>query len=151
MRDQAWLEQIFKSIRSEYFADVSGPYPLHVEWGRRARTRLGSLSYYPQRKEAIIRVTRLFTDSDIPTLVVKATIVHELCHYAHGWHSGLRPKYDHPHRGGVIQQEFRERGLEDLYLAQKKWLRDNWQQTVQKHYPNLKLKAPRRRLRRGLF
>lgn len=138
MRDQAWLEQIFTTAVDEHFSDVKAYNPLRIEWGRKARTRLGSLSYDEQCQEAVIRVTKLFTDPDVPAFVVKATIVHELCHFAHGWHNGKTPQYKHPHLGGVVKEEFAERGLTELYLQQKKWLKNHWKQIVYKNYPELK-------------
>ena len=143
-RDQAWLEAQLGRIWEEYFRDVRRRTPIVIKFGRRARNRLGSLSYHSHQNVAIVRVTALFQDPSIPVFVVKATIIHELCHYAHGFNSGLKRRHQHPHRGGVIRREFAERGLEDLYLKQKDWLKTHWPAVVRRHFPNLKL---RRRLR----
>lgn len=137
MRDQAWLENLLEAIWQQHFHDVAATTPIEIRYGKRARARLGSLSYDRQRNVATIRLTRLFTDPKVPDMVIKATLVHELIHYAHGFHGSTRPKYDYPHRGGVIAQEFAERGLDDLYEAQKRWLKGNWTQIVKEHYPNL--------------
>jgi SprT-like family protein len=136
MRDQAWLQELFDSLYQKYFSDVEQNVPIEVKFGKRARNRLGSLSYDHHKNQAVLRVTRLFQDKAIPEYVVKATIIHELCHYAHGFHSGLDRKYDYPHRNGVIRKEFAERGLEQLYLRQKQWLKANWLSVVKKHYPH---------------
>ncbi|MBA3679016.1 hypothetical protein H0W80_02405 [Candidatus Saccharibacteria bacterium] len=71
---------------------------------------------------------------DVPEFVVIATIVHEMTHYAHGFNSPHRQKQRHPHSGGVIKKEFAERGLENLYIDQQKWLKDNWITIVQRYF-----------------
>ena len=145
MRDNTWLERLLRSIWADHFHDVPAAAPIKIQFGKRARTRLGSLSFDSRRMLAIIRLTGLFRDSDVPEMVLKATIVHELCHYAHGFNSGLDRKHKYPHAGGIIRQEFAERGLEDLYLAQKRWLKANWLKIVKKHYPSLSARRPVRR------
>lgn len=132
-RDDAWLEQFTEEVWHSYFYDVARKLPLVVKFGRRARSRLGSLSLDSKHNRAVLRVTGLFKEPDIPEMIIKATVVHELCHYAHGFHSGLERKHKHPHAGGVIRREFAERGLEDLYIKQKKWLNTNWLKVVKKH------------------
>ncbi len=137
MRDQAWLDKLSQTIWDEHFQDVKRHRPITVKFGRRARNRLGSIIYDNKTHQVIIRLTGLFRDPDIPEMVVKATLVHEFCHYAHGFHSGLEQQFKHPHAGGVIRREFADRGLEELYLAQKRWLKANWLKTVKRHYPEL--------------
>ena len=75
----------------------------------------------------------------VPEFVVKATLVHELCHYAHGFNSPIEQKYRHPHAGGVMRREFAERGLEQLWRDQRKWLKDNWRTVVESTLPNKRL------------
>jgi hypothetical protein len=135
MRDQAWLENLLTVIWKEHFHDVKGKSAVKVMFGRRARTRLGSISQDKKTKTAVIRLTALFKEPDVPEMIIKATLVHELCHYAHGFHSGIEKRFKHPHAGGVIRAEFEERGLGDLYLAQKQWLKTNWPAVVKKNYP----------------
>lgn len=134
-RDDTWLQLLLEDVWHNYFSDIKEAYPLSIKFGRKARTRLGSLSYYPREEQAVIRVSGLFKDSSIPESVVRATIVHEMCHYAHGFNSGHIQKFDYPHAGGVIRSEFTERGLEKLYIEQKKWLKEHWRQYIRVHYP----------------
>lgn len=141
-RDNEWLERLLRVIWEDHFHDIERKAPIKIVFGKRARNRLGSISYDDNTGHSVIRITRLFTDTDVPELVVKSTIVHELCHYAHGFHSGLKQKHKHPHAGGVIRKEFAERGLEDLYIAQRKWLKTEWPKVVQKHYPHLRIVIP---------
>ena len=136
-RNQRWLERLLETISTEHFQDVKWHTPLLIRFGRRARNRLGSLSYDANNHQAVIRLTRLFEDVEVPETVIRATIIHELCHYAHGFSLPGRPKYRHPHANGVIRQEFAERGLETLYVAQKRWLKAHWPAIVRKHFPKI--------------
>lgn len=133
-RNQAYLDELFGAIWEDHFSDVPRRQ-VRVEFGRRARTRLGSISLDPRdRRCSLIRVNGLFREPFIPEFIIKATLVHEISHYAHGFNSPLARKFKHPHSGGVMRAEFRERGLEALYLQQKEWLRENWPAIVKEHF-----------------
>ncbi len=151
MRNNLWLQSLLKTIWQEHFHDVRPSAPIEIRFGKRARTRLGSISYDRTRKVAVIRLTRLFAEPEVPALVVKATIVHELCHYAHGFNSGLVPQHRYPHAGGIVKQEFAERGLEDLYTAQRRWLKANWRQFVARQFPESANYQIKRRARISWF
>jgi len=76
--------------------------------------------------------------------VVLATMVHELTHYAHGFNSPLAQRQRHPHAGGVMRREYAERGLLDLYLDQKRWLKANWPELIERELPTKRrLPGPR--------
>jgi hypothetical protein len=77
----------------------------------------------------------LFRRQDVPEFVVEATIFHELTHYAHGFNSPLDQAQAHPHAGGVMRREFAERGLLELYLQQKRWLKTNWLGILMEEFP----------------
>lgn len=137
-RDQEWLENFLADIWYRYFNDVPQHNDVRILWARRARRRLGSISLDPRDMQtSIIRVNRLFQDLDVPEFVIAATVFHEMTHYAHGFHSPLEQKQQHPHSGGVIKREFAERGQVELYLKQKRWLKDNWLDILRTHrmYP----------------
>ncbi len=90
----------------------------------------------------------LFKQPEIPEFIPLATLVHEMTHYAHGFNSPLERKYDQPHAGGVIRREYAERGLEELYVRQRRWLKLNWPRIIAENFDPPK---PRRRTtRRGL-
>jgi hypothetical protein len=130
-RDEAWLQQVLDKIWDNYFEDVPQENDVRIVFGRRAKRRLGSISLDPaDRKTSLITMNGLFRSTQIPEFVIEATIVHELTHYAHGFNSPLEQAQTHPHAGGVMRREFAERGLLDLYLQQKKWLKDNWQDVI---------------------
>ncbi len=133
-RDQEWLENLLADIWHEHFSDVPQYNDVRIVWGKRAKRRLGSISLDPRdRQTSIIRVNRLFQDLEIPEMIIRATIFHEMTHYAHGFNSPLQQKQKHPHSGGVIRKEFAERGQESLYKSQQKWLKTHWLRILKKH------------------
>lgn len=134
MRNQAWLEQQLTTIWKDYFADVPEYNPVRIEFGLRARTRLGSISVDPKQPGVTrIRITGWFRYEEIPKDIVHSVIVHEMCHYAHGFHSGGQQQHSYPHAGGVVRREFTERGLESLYLKQQHYLKNQWPDFVKRH------------------
>jgi hypothetical protein len=147
-RDTAWLHQLLDTIWDRYFSDVPQGNIVRVVFGRKAKNRLGSIRIHPtERDVTLITVNGLFRNPEIPQLVVEATLVHELSHYAHGFNSPVQQRYKYPHAGGIMRAEFRERGLEQLYLAQKRWLKQNWPRVVEQSF------SPRRRsgsVRKGI-
>lgn len=136
-RDQEWLENMLADIWFRYFSDIEQINDVFIRYGRKAKRRLGSIGV--DRKDmssTIITINPLYQDTSIPEYVVIATIVHEMIHYAHGFNSPHDQKQRHPHSGGVIRKEFAERGLESLYTRQKKWLKNNWQDIIDKYFDN---------------
>lgn len=126
-RDEAWLQGILDKIWDNYFPEVQQVNDVRIIFGRRTKRRLGSISLDPaDRKTSIITMNGIFRREDVPEYVVEGTIFHELTHYAHGFNSPLDQAQPHPHAGGVMRREFAERGLLDLYLQQKRWLKENW-------------------------
>ncbi len=127
MRDEAWLQQLLDSTWDSYFADVPQQNDVRIIFGRRAKRRLGSIGLDPRDPNvSVITMNGLFRLPEVPESVILATLVHELTHYAHGFNSPLSQRQQHPHAGGVMRREFAERGLLDLYLEQKCWLKDHW-------------------------
>lgn len=136
-RDGEWLENFLAEIWLRYFVDVPQSNDVVIRWGRKAKWRLGSIMLDPiDGKTSIITINRLFQDLSVPEDIIKATIVHEMSHYAHGFNSPHDQKHKHPHSGGVVRREFAERNLEDLYLKQKRWLKEHWPEILDKYYPN---------------
>ncbi len=134
-RDEAWLQQLLDETWDRYFSDVPQDNIVRVRYGRRAKTRLGSIAVDPKEPDvSIIRLNGLFRDPAIPEFVVQATLVHELSHYSHGFNSPLQQQFRHPHAGGVMRSEFAERGLESLYKQQKRWLKEHWPTIVQANF-----------------
>ena len=153
MRNQEWLESRLEYIYRKYFFDLQAPNQIHIRFGRRSRTRLGSIdrkygrglvSRLRNDYATVITINGLFCDEAIPLFVLDAVITHELSHYAHGFNSPLPQRHQHPHKGGVIRKELKKRDLAALEKHQKKWMKENWAKYLKKNFPG----APRRRRRR---
>jgi hypothetical protein len=141
LRDNGWLQQILDKIWDNYFADVPQVNDVRIVFGRRAKRRLGSISLDPNdRHTSLITINSVFKDMEIPEFVIEATIVHELTHYAHGFNSPLDQAQAHPHAGGVMRREFAERGLLELYLQQKRWLKEHWVEVIAREFPRKQVK-----------
>ncbi|MEI6499321.1 MAG: hypothetical protein WCO23_05130 [bacterium] len=134
MRNNQWLKNRFDYIWSTYFADIEKINPIEINFGKKARTRLGSIKSFhnhPNMKNrldlpSIITITGFFQDEAIPVEVVDATIAHEICHYAQGFSSAHDCKYDHPHRGNIVDHEMAKRGLGDELIYSHRWLKKEW-------------------------
>lgn len=138
-RDNLWLQSLLDDIWDRHFADVPQNNVVRIEFGRRARTRLGSIKRNATAvDETIITMNGLFKLDELPELIVRGTIAHELVHYAHGFHSPLPQKYRHPHAGGIVEREYKLRGLFEQHVHQKRWLKSNWPQFLETHLPSRK-------------
>ena len=148
-RDEAWLQLILDKIWDNFFPEVVQHNDVRIVYGRRAKRRLGSIGLDSEdRNTSIITINSIFKRDDIPEFVIEATIFHELTHYAHGFNSPLAQAQAHPHAGGVMRREFAERGLLDLYLQQKRWLKDNWVNIIASEFSprqsrTVKMKVPK--------
>lgn len=150
-RDQEWLENLLAEIWLRHFSDVPQSNDVVIKWGRKAKRRLGSISQDPaDHSTSIITVNSIFQDLEVPEYVIKATIVHEMTHYAHGFNSPIAQKHAYPHSGGVIRKEFAERGLEDLHMSQKKWLKNFWPAFINKYFePRIKYTVVKKTTKRS--
>ncbi|MDP4038939.1 MAG: hypothetical protein Q8P54_03210 [bacterium] len=134
-RNQEWLENLLADIWYKHFFDIPQHNDVIIRYGRKAKRRLGSINrHHKDQTITIITVNRLFIDPQIPEYVVRATIFHEMTHYAHGFNSPLNQKQRHPHSGGIIKKEFAERDQEELYQKQKKWLKKNWPNILKRYF-----------------
>ena len=143
MRSNGWLKEQLDFILKNYFSDVKLTNPIEIKFGREAKYRFGSIRLIKPRglrilrglrsisklkdripQKSIITITSLFARELVPTDVVRYTICHELCHFAHGFSSENRRMFKYPHHGGIVDKELKDRGAEDLILAFKKWLKD---------------------------
>lgn len=146
MRDEAWLYQLLDEIWDRHFFDVPQANDVRIVYGRKTKRRLGSIALDPKNPDvSVITMNGLFRLPEVPDFVVKATLVHELTHYAHGFNSPLEQQQVHPHAGGVMRREFAERGLLELYQEQRRWLKANWPGVVERHLCLATKRAPRPR------
>jgi len=136
-RDDAWLHQLLDDTWDCYFNDVPQDNIVRIKFGRKARTRLGSISLDRNEPDvSVITMNGHFRDPAIPEFVVQATLVHELTHYAQGFNSPHQQAQAHPHAGGVMKREFTERGALELYIRQKRWLKTNWRNYILQNLPS---------------
>lgn len=146
------LEDLLYDIWEEYFADIPRKNLVLIKYGKYSKARLGSIKwvrnktgikkiYKTYRSEhesqdderiTLITLTRFFSDPEVPEEILKATIAHELVHYAHGFNSPLPKLYNHPHRGKVVEIELERRGLYSMYAESEQWLKDNWRGIISK-------------------
>lgn len=156
MRDDTWLFQKLDEIWDGHFSDIPQSNDVVIKFGRKARQRLGSikqetkthLDLLNKNRKTIITINGLFKDEKVPEYVVTATIVHEMCHYAHGFSSPLEQKFESPHQGGIVTKEMKVRGFGKELTMQKKWLKDEWQDYLKAKMPQ---RAARRRRRRVII
>lgn len=164
-RDNIWLQQRLDALWQRYFANVERPNQVLVRFGQKSRTRLGSIGMegwkgltplgrkpgraYTSRLKveqgtSVVTLTGYFKDPRVPEYVVDATIGHELVHYAHGFHSPHPQLYRHPHQGGIVDKELMRRGMGDILIQQRKWLKTEWLQII--GVPKPRTIRPRRRI-----
>ena len=122
MRDNAWLENRLNNIWKKYFADVKRKNPINVRFGRNALYRFGSIRLDRRTKSSFITINGNFRSNTLSVQVIDHTLAHELVHYAQGFSSKNPRLHRYPHRGGVIDKELRERGLNHLVLFYKNWV-----------------------------
>lgn len=149
MRDDAFLRRQLDALLQQNFSDMRRPNEIKIRFGRRAKRRFGSIKMGKDRGVSQITINGVFRDESIPQQIIAATIAHELCHYAHGFCSPLPKKYEHPHRGGVIERELKKRDLHYLSEYEKIWSKNNWPKIVQREF-SVRLYAPQRQRRRGI-
>lgn len=149
MRDDRSLIDLLDSIIAINFPEVADHRELlSINFGRRARTRLGSIKQTRGRgKQSIITINGLFREEKYPTDIIRATIAHELCHFVHGFSSPLPQLASFPHLGGIVDKELVSRGLGDLLKFQKRWLKAEWQGIVKANFKP----TTRRRRRRARY
>ena len=123
MRDNLWLLGRLEAIWDQYFSDTPQKNEVYIGFGRRAKYRFGSIRLRLSDNSTHIKINGLFREPRIPVEIVDHTIAHELVHYTHGF-SSLQPRlHRYPHRGGVIDRELNDRGLNRLVKFYHSWVK----------------------------
>lgn len=135
MRDHAWLQSQLDHLLTQHFSDMERPNQITIAFGRKAQRRLGSIRMSRDKLRSIILINGLFRQERVPEEVVRATIAHELSHYAHGFCSPLPRKYKSPHAGGVIERELRKRNLQLYHQFEKQWTKTHWPTILAEEFP----------------
>ena len=68
----------------------------------------------------------MFQSSLVPEYIIDLTIAHELIHYSHGFHSPLPKLYSHPHKGGIVTKELKQRGFANQLSLEKNFIKNEW-------------------------
>lgn len=149
MRDNIWLGKKLENIWRQYFFDVEKINNVAIKFGKKARSRLGSIkqlhSYHLKNKnDSVITLTAYFKDERVPEYIIDSTIAHELCHYAHGFSSPHPQQTKHPHSGGVVDNELKGRGFTVQLENQKKWLKEVWPTLIDKPKHRIRRRRSRR-------
>lgn len=146
MRNSEYLENLLYEIWEDHFCDIPRKNFVIIKYGKYSKRQLGSIKLankhtkikgiLNEKKEdyniqddksiTVITVTRYFQNDVVPEFVVRSTIAHELCHYAHGFSSPLQKRFQKPHQGSIIKKELQERGLLEEQKKTDKWLKENW-------------------------
>jgi hypothetical protein len=146
MRDNDYLENIFYDLWENHFCDIPRRNMVLIKYGKFSKRQLGSIKlangrtkikrllhrkkdeYLVQDDKSItvITITKYFENDVVPEYVVRATIAHELCHYAHGFNSPLEKRFANPHQGNIIKKELQKRGLLEEQKRADSWLKENW-------------------------
>jgi hypothetical protein len=67
--------------------------------------------------------------------------MHELTHYFQGFGSNHERKFKHPHRGGLVDNEIKRLGWEEIMDKSEKWLKQNWAEVLQKNGKSIYVKS----------
>lgn len=130
-RDDKWLLSRLDFIWSKYFSDIPQKTKVYIRFGRFAKYRLGSIKLDRKSKDTYITITSMFKNFSVPKEVVDHTIGHELAHYTHGFSSVHQKLHRYPHVGGVVKKEMEKRGMKNLYIAYRAWIK-KYRQTLRK-------------------
>lgn len=123
-RDNRWLLSRLDYLWSKHFQDVSQTNPIHINFGRFSKYRLGSIKLNRKTDRSYITITGMFKSSAVPTEVIDHTIAHELVHFAHGFSSKRARLHKYPHAGGVVKKEMENRGMGYLNKAYGLWVKE---------------------------
>lgn len=146
MRNIMFLENLLYELWENHFCDIPRKNLVVIKYGRYSKRQLGSIKlanedtkikgllkkkqedYMVQddKRITVITVSRYFQNEIVPEFVVRATIAHELCHYAHGFSSPLQKRFKKPHQGNVVNRELEKRGLLEEQKRADEWLKENW-------------------------
>ncbi len=124
MRDDIWLKERFEQIWSLFFPEVE-KRNVYINFKGRWKNKFGHIKKGKNNRSEIA-INSLFKDERVPEDVIKLTIAHEIVHYMHGFHSHLPKRYDHPHKGGVVDKELKKKGFGYALSKEKSWVKSEW-------------------------
>jgi len=129
MRNNLWLKKLAKKVWRKHFSDVAPANDLRVKFGRFAKWQLGAIRQSQKGKNnpSLITINGYFKNPVVPQYVIEAILAHEFIHYISGFSSSKPKLCKYPHRGGIIKNEMKRRGLSEIEKKQKEWIKKKWQ------------------------
>lgn len=140
MRDDEWLNDRLEKVWSLIFPDVTRLNKVKVRFKGKWKNKFGHIKKIKEDTEIV--VNGLFRSEAVPEYIIDLTLAHEIAHYSHGFSSPHPRKHRHPHAGGVVRRELKARGLGEHLRKERKFIKEEWEQTFKQMCPERK---PRRR------
>ena len=125
MRSDTWLNLRLERIWSVLMPDVKKLNQVNIKFKGNWKTKFGHIKKLKDGSTEIV-VNNLFRNEQIPEFIIDTTIAHELVHYMHGYHSPLPKQFKHPHQGGIVDKELKNRGFSFLLKLEKDWIKNKW-------------------------
>ncbi len=133
MRSDLWLQLRLERIWNVLMPEVKRLNTVNIRFKGNWKTKFGHIKKQKDGSTEIV-INNLFRDEQVPEFIIDTTIAHELIHYMHGFHSPLPKQFTHPHQGGVVDRELKNRGFGFLLKLEKDWIKNKWWTT----FPSLK-------------
>lgn len=125
------LAELVEELWRGHFSDVPRVNRIEARFTRTWKSRVALIRYYHEENFSLILVNGLLRFPEAPGFMPKIAAAHELCHYAHGFGSSIKPRYEHPHAGGVVDRELHNRALGRELNMFNRWL-DDWDKFYEK-------------------
>lgn len=125
MRDDEWLATRMHQIWEMLFPEVARLNNVVIRFKGKWKNKFGHIKRL-SNKDTEIAINALFKDSRVPEYIVDITIAHELVHYYHGFNSPHEQKYKHPHKGGIVDRDLRNRGFGHMMKLEREFLKRQW-------------------------
>ena len=125
MRDSNWLIARTYYLWGRYFSDIERPNNIKVRFTGRWQNKFGHIKRLKSNDTEIV-INSLLAHESIPEIVIDATLIHEMCHYVHGFGSPLPKLFRYPHQGNVVKKEMIKRGAGQIWLKGEKWIKESW-------------------------
>lgn len=124
-RDDDWLNSRMNYIWGRYFNDVERKNLVFARFKGKWKNKFGHIKRL-KNKSSEIAVNNFFKNKAIPEFMVDLTLAHELVHYSHGFHSPLPKKYKHPHKGGIVTKDLKNRGFKEMIKVERDFIKTKW-------------------------
>lgn len=125
MRDKSWLVSRLDNIWNVLFPDIERKNIVVIRFKGRWKNKFGHIKRLKDGSSEVV-INGFFADEIIPEYMIDLTIAHELVHYMHGFNSPHPKMFSHPHKGGIVNRELRNRGFGHLLRLEKEFTKRSW-------------------------